>query len=174
MLVTNTPSERVDYPFDINVIYGGDRSTVEILPSHLNPRATAKIRITSPDGSVLERKLAFDLNRYFTSIETAETGKYHVEVTYTYGTHSFSAKSYFEIPYCPEYDSFTAYDITSVHSFVRGAGAVYTQDEAIDLAINKNEVDTYEYSYRIPLLIFGIVKFRLIFVSRKTFGISLQ
>ena len=168
VLVTNTPSERVDYPFDINVIYGGDRSTVEILPSHLNPRATAKIRITSPDGSVLERKLAFDLNRYFTSIETAETGKYHVEVTYTYGTHSFSAKSYFEIPYCPEYDSFTAYDITSVHSFVRGAGAVYTQDEAIDLAINKNEVDTYEYSYRIPLLIFAVALFVIDVFIRKT------
>ena len=167
VLVTNTPAERVDYPFDIKVTYGGDSSVVEILPSHLNPRAKAQLKVTSPDGTEFKKQLAFDLNRYFSNVETTQIGKYHVEITYTYGNHSFTANSYFEVPYYPEYNAFEVYDITSVHSFMRNAGQVYT-DGGVDLALNKNEVATYEYSYRVPLLILAVSLFVIDVFIRKT------
>ncbi|MBQ4065263.1 MAG: hypothetical protein IJD10_04120, partial [Clostridia bacterium] len=167
LLVTCTPEERIDYPFDVIVNYGGNNSTVEILPSYLNPRAVAKIKITAPDGSVLERQLNFDLNRYFTSVKTLQTGKYHVNIKYSYGNHFFEANTYFNVPYNPEYDAFTVFDISSVHDFMRGAGGVYT-DADIDLQPDKNTVATYEYNMRIPLLIAAVALFVIDVFIRKT------
>ena len=167
ILTENTPERRVDYPFDLTVTYGGDNTSIEVLPSHLNPRATAFLRVTSPDGSVLERQLAFDLNRYFTTVETPLTGRYRVEIVYSYGTHTFSASDYFDVSYYPEYDAFTVFDITAVHDFMRNAGGVYTDGE-IDLSPDKREIATYEYSFRIPLLIFAVVLFVIDVFIRKT------
>ena len=167
ILTENTPARRVDYPFDLTVTYGGDNTSIEVLPSHLNPRATAFLRVTSPDGSVLERQLAFDLNRYFTTVETPLTGRYRVEIVYSYGTHTFSASDYFDVSYYPEYDAFTVFDITAVHDFMRNAGGVYTDGE-IDLSPDKREIATYEYSFRIPLLILAVVLFVIDVFIRKT------
>ena len=158
MLTTNTPTERTDHPFDLEVTYGGDRSTAEIFPSYLNPRATAVIKITAPDGKVTETKMTFDKNRFFADFKTPVTGKYHVEVVYSYGSHSFSAVSDFNVSYYPEYDAFAVRDVTSVHRFMKNAGTVYT-DTAVDLSLNKNRVATYEYSFKIPLLILAVALF---------------
>ena len=167
VLVTNTPKERIDYPYDVSVTYNGDTSTVEILPSYLNPRAKAAIRITSPTGTVAEKTLVFDLNRYFTSFKTEEIGKYQIEITYSYGNHYFSSKTYFDVPYYPEYDAFTVFEISNVHDFMRNRGTVYT-DGTVDLSLDMNTVATYEYSWRIPLLIAAAVLFVADVFIRKT------
>ena len=167
LLITNTPDERIDCPYDVIVTYGGDSSTVEIRPSYLNPRANASIRITAPDGSVLDKKLAFDLNRYFTSFRTTDVGKYRIEIKYSYGSHYFSSETFFDVPYYPEYDAFTVFDIASVHDFMRNHGEIYT-DGNVDLALDMNQVATYEYSLRIPLLIAAAVLFVLDVLIRKT------
>ncbi len=167
VLVTNTPKERIDYPYDVAIDYQGDNSTVEILPSHLNPRATAGIRITSPSGKVTEKNLTFDLNRYFTSFKTTEIGKYQIEITYSYGTHTFTSKTYFDVSYYPEYDAFEVFDITNVHDFMRNRGSVYT-DGGVDLKLDMNTVATYEYSLRIPLLIAAVAMFVIDVFVRKT------
>ena len=167
VLVTNTPEERIDYPYDVSVTYGGDTSTVEILPSYLNPRAIASIKITSPSGEVTDKKLTFDLNRYFTSFKTKEIGKYHIEIKYSYGNHSFSSETYFDVSYYPEYDAFTVFDISNVHDFMRNRGGVYT-DGDVDLSLDMNTVATYEYSWRIPLLVAAAVLFVIDVFIRKT------
>jgi len=166
VLVTNTPRERVDYPFGLTVTYGGDHSTVEVLPAYLNPRATARFRLTLPDGTVKETQLAFDLNRYVSDFETPDTGKYRVEIIYSYGSHSFAASTFFDVPYYPEYDEFAVRDASNVYDFMRNAGTVYTNGE-IDLTPDKNEIATYEYSMRIPLLITAVVLFVLDVLVRK-------
>ena len=167
LLITNTPKSRIDYPFDVNVSYGGEVSTVEILPSYLNPRAKAQLKLTFPSGKVLEKQLAFDLNRYFTTIQTPDIGKYQIEITYAYGNHSFVAHSDFNVPYYPEYNAFTVFDAASVYDFMRTAGKVYT-DGKVDLSIDPNEVATYEYSMRIPLLIAAVSLFVIDIFIRKT------
>ncbi len=167
VLVTNTPKERIDYPYDVVIDYQGDTSTVEILPSHLNPRAVAAIKITTPGGKVTEKKLTFDLNRYFTTFKTSEIGKYQVEITYSYGTHSFTSKTYFNVSYDPEYNAFAVFDIATIHDFMRNRGGVYT-DGNVDLKLDMNTVATYEYSLRIPLLIAAVALFVIDVFVRKT------
>ena len=164
--MTNTPAERIDYPYTLSVEYGGDSSTVEIVPSSLNPTAVAMAKITAPDGSVMEHQLAFDLNRYFTSFNTPAVGKYNIEITYSYGNHSFSSSSYFNVSYQPEYDAFAVYDVASIHDFVRGAGQVST-DGTLKLENDKNKVATYELNFRIPLLIAAVVMFVIDVIVRK-------
>ena len=166
VLVTNTPRERVDYPFGLTVSYGGDYSTVEIIPSYLNPRAKAYLWITYPDGTEIEREPAFDLNRYVSELETPYAGKYRIEIAYSYGTHYFTASTCFDVPYYPEYDVFAVRDAANVYDFMRNAGAVYT-DGNVDLEPDKNEIATYEYSMRIPLLIAAVVLFVLDVLVRK-------
>ena len=166
VLVTNTPTERIDYPYTLTVEYGGDSSTIEIVPSDLNPTAVASVKITAPDGTVAEQQLVFDLNRYFTSFDTPDTGKYNIEITYSYGTHSFSSINCFNVPYYSEYDAFAVFDVASIHKFMRGIGQIST-DGTLNLETDKNKVDTYELNFRIPLLIIAVVLFVVDVAVRK-------
>ena len=158
VLSTNTPRERIDCPYVINFEYGGGYSTVEMIPSYLNPKAKAYIKITSPSGVVYEKELAFNLNKYFTIVETSEIGKYKIELIYTYGTHSFPSVMYYNASYYPEYNAFAAYDLGSIHDFLGSSGRIYL-DGNVDLAVDRTEVDTYELNFRLPLLIAAVVLF---------------
>jgi hypothetical protein len=129
-----------------------------MLPSYLNPKAKARINLTSPSGLVIEDDMTFNSNRYFATLETDEIGKYHVEITYTYGTHEFKSNTYYNVSYYPEYNAFAAHDLGSIHDFMRGKGGIYT-DGNVDLSIDRTEVDTYELSFRLPLLIAAVALF---------------
>ena len=166
LLVTNTPAEYVNYPFNITVENLGDSSNIEIIPSSVNPRATAELILTSPDGRVTEVEMTFNLNRYTASIPTDVMGKYHVEVVYTYGNHFFTSSTYFTRSYGEEYDSFAAYDIVSIYDFMRGVGRI-SEDGNLNLQNAKNEVDTYEVSFRAPLLIAAVSLFVVDVILRK-------
>ena len=166
LLVVNTPTERIDYPYELSFEHYGTSSYVEILPTYLNPRAKASIKITDPKGRVNEKQLVFDLNKYHTAFDTPVTGRYHIEIVYTYGNHSFKSDTYYNVPYGPEYDSFAVYDVASVYDFMRGAGQV-SLDGKLDLEINKADVDTYELNFRPPLLIIAIVLFVIDVFIRK-------
>ncbi len=166
ILVSNTPEEYINYPFNITVDTMGDDSSIEIIPSSVNPKAKAKIKITRPDGSVEERAMVFNLNRYYVDISTPDVGRYHIEITYTYGNHSFTSDTYFTLPYSTEYDSFAAYDIVNVYNFMRGLGQI-SRDGNVNLENDKSKIDTYKLSFRIPLLILAVVLFVVDVVVRK-------
>ena len=166
ILTTNTPREYVNYPFNVLVDYKGDYSGIEIIPSSVNPKAKASIKLTHPDGSIQEGEMKFDLNRYFISLATPEEGRYHIEITYTYGNHSFTSNTYFTLPYSEEYNSFASYDIGNVYDFMRGVGQV-SKDGNLNLENDKNEIDTYELNFRIPLLIAAVVLFVIDVIVRK-------
>lgn len=166
VLVTNTPTEHIDYPFTLTVDYKGNVSDIEIIPSSVNPRAKASLKLISPDGSITEQAMVFDLNRYFATVDTPDLGKHKIEITYTYGNHSFTSDTYFTIPYSEEYDSFAAYDIVNIYDFMRGVGQI-SSDGKLDLENSKTDVDTYEVSFTIPLLIFVAVLFVVDVIVRK-------
>ncbi|MBO7196735.1 MAG: VWA domain-containing protein [Clostridia bacterium] len=166
ILSTNTPREYVNYPFTIGVESEFDKTRVEIIPSSINMKAKAKILVFNPDGSAVEEDMVFDLNRYYATIDTPETGRYQIEITYTYGDHSFTGKSYFTRQYGDEYDAFASYDIVNLHNFMRGFGQV-SRDGNINLENDKNEVQTYELSFRTPLLIAAVALFVIDVVIRK-------
>ncbi len=166
VLTSNTPTERIDYPYELNFEHLGNRSTVDISPTYLNPRAKTKIKITRPDGKVSEQQLVFDLNKYSTAFDTPITGRYHIEITYSYGNHSFVSSTYYTVPYGPEYDAFAVYDVASIYDFMRGAGEVST-DGNIDLENDKADIATYEMDFKIPLLILAAVLFVIDVFIRK-------
>ena len=166
ILVTNTPPEYVDYPFNMTVNHFGDQAEIEIIPSSVNPRAKASIKLTAPDGSSVEKSMIFDRNRYYIEVDTPEIGKYQVEITYTYGNHSFTSNTYFTLPYSKEYDSFAAYDIVNIYDFMRGVGTI-NRDGNVNLENDKNEVDTYELNFRAPLFILAVALFVLDVIIRK-------
>ena len=167
VLTTNTPPERINYPYNLNFEYMGNYSTLEIVPSYLNPLAKATVKITAPDGTVSEEQLAFDLNRYFTTFETPKTGKYHVKITYTYGKHSFISNTYYNVSYEPEYNAFNVFDVSSLYDFIRSKGTITTNGN-VDMRNDKNDVSTYELSFRLPLLITAVALFVADIFIRKT------
>ena len=72
----------------------------------------------------------------------------------------------FEIPYLPEYNAFAASDTAGIYEFMRGNGEIIV-DGIPNLENDKNEIATYEVSYRIPLLIAAIVMFLTDVLVRK-------
>ena len=166
ILSTNTPSEYVNYPFNVSVDCKGDNSDIEIIPSSVNPKAKASIRLTAPDGKVSESEMSFNLNRYYVNLSTPLEGRDHVEITYTYGNHSFTSDTYFTLPYGAEYDAFATYDIVNIYDFMRGVGQI-SKNADISLENDKTEIDTYELSFRIPLLIAAAALFVIDVVVRK-------
>ena len=110
--------------------------------------------------------MTFLLNRYTAEFDTPVVGRYDIEITYTYGNHSFTSYSYFTASYSREYDSFAAYDIVNLYSFMRGVGEIY-RDGNVNLENNKTEIDTYELSFRAPLFILATVLFIADVIIRK-------
>ncbi|MBR2622617.1 MAG: VWA domain-containing protein [Clostridia bacterium] len=167
VLTSNTPPERIHYPYNLNFTYEGNYSTLEIVPSYLNPLAKATVVVTDPSGAEYKETLAFDLNRYLTTFETPKTGRYHIQITYAYGTHRFVSEVYYNVAYQPEYDAFAVYDVSNLHDFMRGSGEIST-DGKLDLTNDRNDVSTYELNFRMPLLITAVVLVLVDIFIRKT------
>lgn len=167
VLTSNTPPERIHYPYNLNFTYEGNYSTLEIVPSYLNPLAKATVVVTDPSGAEYKETLAFDLNRYLTTFETPKTGRYHIKITYAYGTHSFVSEVYYNVAYQPEYDAFAVYDVSNLHDFMRGSGEIST-DGKLDLTNDRNDVSTYELNFRMPLLIAAVALLVVDIFIRKT------
>ena len=166
LFVSNTPKERIDYPFTVNVEKNEYNAYIEILPSVLNPEAETTIKITMPNGKKVTRKLVFDSKKYFYSFTTGNIGTYTIEINYKYDEESFNAKTSFEIPYLPEYNAFATFDKFEVYEFMRGNGEVLV-DEIPNLELDKNKITTYKLSFVIPLLIGAITMFVIDVFVRK-------
>ena len=166
VLFTNTPGERIDYPYSIEVTYDGAFSEVEIIPVNLNPYATTDVTVTMPDGTVITERLTFDTTRYFYRFETPAQGRYLINVTYAYADKSFTSESAFHVGYSPEYNAFDVFDPAPLHAGIRNRGKVY--EGSIPPIINdEKEVATYTVRYMIPLLIIAISLYVIDIIIRK-------
>ncbi len=166
MLVSNTPDERVDHPFTVTVDQNDYDAYVEITPGILNPKATANIVVTLPNGKKITKALEFDSRKYTYTFDTGKVGTYTVEVTYSYDDKVFTSTESFEIPYLPEYDAFASFSKANIYEFMRGHGTI-VEDEIPNLENDRSEITTYNMSYRIPLLIAAIALFLLDVLIRK-------
>ena len=166
VLISNTPSERVDYPYAIDVTYDGTYSHVEIIPVNLNPYATTDVTVTLPDGSEITERLTFDSTRYFYSFETPMQGRYLIRVTYTYGSKSFQSESAFHVGYSPEYNAFDVFDPAALHAGIRNRGSV-CEGSIPSLENDDKEVATYTVRFTIPLLIIATSLYVVDIIIRK-------
>lgn len=166
IVTTNVPESRIDYPFRLEVEQKGGVCAVTLIPETLNFEAEAAIRVTLPDGTVIDAPLAFNSESYYYDFEIGAVGKYAIEVTYHYLTHEYTATHYFDIPYLPEYDSFTVFNIADVHKLIRNRGGVF---ENADIALENKDTDVATYTVYIstPIMAFAIILFVISVIIRK-------
>ncbi|MBQ8529462.1 MAG: VWA domain-containing protein [Clostridia bacterium] len=160
ILSSNVPKENHDYPFTVKLERDNFETYVELTPSILYPGATAKVRITTPDGKSVTRDLIFDSQKYFYTLDSLAAGSYSLELTYTQNGTDHTATVRFDKPYLAEYDAFAVFDKTNVYEFMRNFGGI-TEGEIPSLENDESEVSTYKVSYAIPLLIAAVVLFLL-------------
>ncbi|MBQ7379434.1 MAG: VWA domain-containing protein [Clostridia bacterium] len=163
---TNTPTERIDYPYTLGVTYDGTQATLEMIPATLNPYATVSMRITLPDGSVLDVQPVFDSRCYSHAFPTSQIGKYKAEIVYEYGENTFTSQSVFNISYSPEYDSFVTFDPAELHNAVRDRGTL-SEGTVPELVNDPDRLDTYSVYFTVPLLIAAAVLYVIDIIVRK-------
>ena len=166
ILSANTPEEKQDYPFVLNVEYDGTYSNVEITPMIINPSAKVEVEMISPDGEITNEKLIFDSEKYFYSFETPTLGKHEIKVKYSYGDTYFEARNFVTLSYSPEYDSFTVFDSSSLYESVRNRGTV-SENGDITLENDTTEVATYTVDFTVPFLIAAIALYIVDIIIRK-------
>ena len=151
LLSSNTPKQRTDYPFSINLERTDYKATLEIVPSVLNPQAVTQIVITSPNGRTSKRTLLFDTTKYFYSFDLNQIGTYTIDITYSYDEQKFTTSTDFNIPYTMEYNEFATCDRFNVYAFIRGNGQI-TTGEIPNLENDEDMITTYKQSFAILLL----------------------
>ena len=162
----NTPAERVDYPYTLNVSYDGTLAFVEMIPATLNPYATVRMRIVTPEGTEINADPTFDSKCYRHAFEADTVGKYQIEIVYEYDKNSFVSSSVFHIAYSPEYDSFVTFDSAELHNAVRDRGTL-SEGSVPELINDPDRVETYSVYYTVPLLIAAAVLYIADIIVRK-------
>ena len=158
MLISSTPTKRVDHPFTLDVIYNEFNATIDLIPSVLNPLATTTLRITTPDGRTVTRNLTFDSKKFSYAMTTNMVGTYWIDATYSYDDVSYNTATSFDIPYLPEYNAFATFDRFTLYEFMRDNGEVAV-DGLPNMENDPDSLTTYKVSYVIPLLLAAIVIF---------------
>ncbi len=163
---TNTPKEKVDYPYTVETTFDGKYIHIEIIPAVLNPDATMTVTVTKPNGEELTELLVFDSYRYFYEFPASEIGKYRIDTTYDWVTKKYSSSSVFSIPYSPEYNSFAAYSPAVLHAVVRNSGTV-TENGNAPLTVDETRVDTYVVRFTVPFLAIAAALYLIDTIIRK-------
>ena len=166
ILLSNTPKERIDFPFLVNVNPTDYNAYVELVPAVIDPLATASMKITYPGGRTISRSLTYDGSKYFFTLTTDQVGTYRLTVTYTAAEQTYVYNTELELAYLPEYDMFASFDKYNVYQFMRGNGETAV-GEIPSLENDSSELSFYKQSYVIPLLIAAAVLFVADIVVRK-------
>lgn len=166
IISSNIPDKRIDYPYTVNVEFDGRYSHIEIIPARINPDATVTVTITLPDGSELGEVLSLDSHGYFYSAETGAVGKYTVDIAYNWSTKSYTSKTYYDISYSPEYDSFAMSSPAPLHAMMRNNGTVH-EDSDVDLSNEEGKVATYVLRFTIPFMALAALLYVVDTVIRK-------
>ncbi len=166
IVTTNTPKEKVDYPYTVEVTFDGKYMHIEILPAVINPDATMTVSVALPNGTEQSEKLVFDSYRYFYRFETGAVGKYTIDTTYELATKSYTSSSVFHLSYSPEYDSFLSPSPAVLHAVVRNNGTVFEDGNAV-LTTDEGRLDTYVVRFAVPFLAIAAALYVIDTIIRK-------
>ncbi len=148
---TNTPEEKNDYPYTVELDFDGKNIHIEIVPIVVNPDAVMNVKVTRPDGSELTEKLVFDSYRYFYKLETNAVGKYNIDISYELATKSYGSSTVYSISYSPEYDRFAAFSPAVLYAAARD-NATVTDGANAELKIDPLKLETYVIKFTVPFL----------------------
>ncbi|MGN0818674.1 MAG: VWA domain-containing protein [Candidatus Coproplasma sp.] len=162
----NTPSEKNNYPFLVETSLEKGYCAVEVTPATVRSDATVEITVILPGGQTLEGNLAFAATNYTYSFATPDTGKYLVEIRYSYGGYEYTVESTFYVSYLNEYDSFATYDASVLYKMVGGNGTV-SEDGKLRLENDENEVAIRIIDLTVPMMITCVALFAVDIIIRK-------
>lgn len=164
---TDIPKEKTDYPYNFEIQQEEGATHIRVIPANLRgENATAKIKLTMPDGNLIEEDLAYDSYYYFYDFDSSGVGKYQIEVNYSYNGRNYVAVSAINVSYAAEYNEFAAYEASVLFKAVDDRGTV-SVDGSLTIVNDKNDVGTYTIDFTIPLLICFIALYVVDIVIRK-------
>ncbi len=166
MLIESTPTERIDVPC-LYTITPDTNTTIEVIPNDIRKETDVNVKITTPSGVEEIHALRFDGSRYVDSIETLEIGKYEVEIVYLDDGEEVTINTTFMIPFIKEHDRFVGYSAGLLYDLVDDRGVVSWDGEDINLEADEDELETYVYSFVVPLMIACVALFIIDVFVRK-------
>jgi hypothetical protein len=167
VISTNTPDQKNDYPFTVEMRTDSGICYVEVTPATLRADSLATISVTNADGEkIVGGNLTFDSSLYSYTFSAVDVGKYIVNITYSYGGSDYTCQTIFNVSYGAEYDSFTVYDSTVLHKMVGTYGNV-SENGAFKIENDENEISTMTVKLTVPLLIACVVLFAVDIIIRK-------
>lgn len=166
LFVTSVPSEKNSNPYTVNISCEGLLARVEIglTTPHINAAATVKL--TLPQSDTTTEEMNFNGSSYYYEFQTSGTGKYAIDITYSYNGTDYSEHRTFYVCYIDEYDAFTVFDSTELHRALDGRGNV-SESGKLKLVNNENEVGKYVITFTVPLFIAACVLFTVDIAVRK-------
>ena len=177
VLYVNIPNEKNDYPYTLSVMQDGSAAQVLLIPHKetLHFDAVTSVKIIFPNGEVVNDSLIFNRSEYYYNFTSIETGRYQVEVVYSYLGTDYAATSIFNISYAAEYDEFAAFEASPLFRAINGRGQVIVshvedgviQLEELKLENDEHEIGTYTNELTIPLLIIAVSLFVVDIIVRK-------
>ena len=166
VFATNTPTQKVETPYLVNMQFDGIHATVTLTPAVVDLDATATVELTYPDGTTKTHEMTFYATEYFYKFSADTLGKYTVKVNYAYGSKQFPSEWSFYASYPTEYDRFTVFDAGDLYTALRNRGTVSENGE-INLETVEGQESTYTIECTIPLIITAIVLYVVDIAVRK-------
>lgn len=156
---TATPVFFNDVPFLVSNDFEGKTANVILTPvvvNHTSSSNLAEIKVTLPDNTVINAKLAFTGDSYVHSFSLTEIGKYEIEYSYTFEGKTYQVTKYFYLSYLPEYNAFERFDQSALFTAVASTGEVI-EEGTLKLDNSNSEVELRTLSLGIYLLIIATV-----------------
>ena len=166
LLDTNTPSQKAEYPYVLDVQQEESYTRIQLIPADLHFGTYASIKLTRPDGQIIEQDLVFDTYYFYYEFKSAEVGKYLIDVNYRYNNVDYSANTQINVSYTSEYDAFTTFDPSMLFKAVDSRGTVITEG-SLTVTNNYNLVGTYTLDFTYALLITAVVLYVVDIIVRK-------
>lgn len=161
------PEEKIDYPFVTELTRENGKANLAVVPAVVRPDAKASVKVTLPDGEVKEAEMVYTSFGYNYGFRAYDTGRYTLEVTYSYADRDYSSLITLDVPYLSEYDSFTVFEASGLYKMLAGTAGKVSEDGTLAIENNEDEIGKYVSYLTVPLMIVCVALFAVDVIVRK-------
>ena len=157
-LTVSQPETKIDSAFIISTDVVGTLTTVTVNAPTLSYNSELFIKVTYPDGSIVNKQLVFDSQNYVTELDTDIVGEYNIELSYSLGNLTYVANDTFYLSYLPEYNSFAIYEASNLYYMVSVNGQI-SEDGHLVLENDNSNIQKYILDFTPAFMIICVVLF---------------
>lgn len=166
ILDVNTPGQKAEHPYVLEVLQEDSFTRVQVILADLHFGTAATIKLTLPDGEIIETGMTFDSYLFYYEFKSAEIGKYQIDIDYIYNNRSYPVSTAINVSYTSEYDAFTSFEPSMLFKAVDGRGTVITEGNLAITNVETN-VGTYTMDFTFALLIISVILYVVDIIVRK-------